>query len=151
MKNFKLVPILLIAVSTVFMFSCKKSKAPTPTPTPAPVNANPPFSWSENGGTAKTTSNVSFHASPGIIQAINSDNLTVIQILTHTSSPGTYPVSTNIGDVDFHYTMTNYTGTSGSVIITSNSNGKISGTFNTSSTSGVFSTVTGQFTDITVQ
>lgn len=134
--------------STLLMPSCKKSEPPAPTP--VVTATNPPFSWSENGATSKSTTNASFNTGAQILQAISSDNLTVIQISLTASIPGTYPVSTANPGNDFHYTNGSYQGTSGSVIITANANGKMSGTFNTSSTINTITSVTGQFTNIPV-
>lgn len=131
MKNQKRLFFLLMIGSVLSISSCKK-KSSEPAPAPVVTAANPPFSWSENGGTSKSTTNASFNSGAQTLQAISSDNLTVIQITLTASTPGTYPVSTaNFGN-DFHYTNGTYQGTSGNVIITANASGKMSGTFNTS-------------------
>ncbi|OFY84929.1 MAG: hypothetical protein A3F72_18275 [Bacteroidetes bacterium RIFCSPLOWO2_12_FULL_35_15] len=148
MKKLKLLPVLVIAACFLLMPACKKKSSDTPAPTPTPTpTSNPSFVWSENGGANKTTTSVTFSNTYNALTASGTSG--TIQFFISTDTPGTYSLSSSSNV--FMYGNGNYSASSGNIIVSSNANGKISGTFSTASTSGSITSVNGSFTDVPVQ
>ncbi len=104
------------------------------------------FTWTENGNaTVQTATTASFNAGYNTLMVPNA-----FEINLSGSTAATYALNAN--NV-ITYTKTNpfFIPTTGSVIITSNTNGKISGTFTgAGAATGGITSVSGTFTDVTV-
>jgi hypothetical protein len=113
---------------------------------PASGGATSGFTWTENGSaTVQTATTASFSAQYNTLIVPN-----VFEINLSGSTAATYVLNANNA---ITYTKTNpfFIPTTGSVIITSNANGKISGTFTgTGPAASGITSVAGTFTDVTV-
>ncbi len=159
MKNLKLAAIVLLTSVTTILSSCSKSD-PTPAAPPAAAVAPDGFTWTENGGTTVMTGATPFfvtqghslfvqNATGGVLFEFNFNSLAPATFVYSTSfSPGTFFVDYQFAGV----TSTNrFVPTSGTCIIASNANGKISGTFTASGSAGTISSIKGAFNNINVQ
>jgi hypothetical protein len=148
MKNAIL--ILATVITTAGFYSCtKKSSSSTPTP------ATNGFVWSENGGANQTadSANYTFGTSPSTQSYImayknfstgpTSRNVE-INLSGNTATTFTIPAQ---GDFVYWRDTTYSMATGGSIVVTSNSGGKASGTFDVTF-SGTPAHVTGTFTNI---
>ncbi|MBC7642264.1 MAG: hypothetical protein H7174_07995 [Flavobacterium sp.] len=150
MKTIRKILLLAFAFATATLFtSCSKSD-----PTPAATVADG-FTWTENGGTNVITGYTpTFYNSSNVLRANNTtgNSLLIFSLSAHTI--GTYNIgATNSVEYFFPgFTINNsFTPSSGSLIIVSNTNGKISGTFTASGSQGTISSIQGTFNNVTVQ
>lgn len=138
--------VVLIIVST--LLSCSKTNTTTTTPTTTKAG----FTWKENSDTTTHTADSSYLTSQYntiIAQQKNGTTYkTVFEINLSASMAGTYTLnSTNV--ITFMVNNTFFIPTSGNVIITSNSAGKVSGTFQGSgAAAGGITSISGSFNDI---
>ncbi len=135
----------LIALIAVSLVACKKDDKE-----PETTNSANGFTWTENGGsTAQTATAATFSTGYKTLIATGAAG-TVFEINLTGTTPGTYTLGS--GNAITYTKVTPYfTPTTGNVIITTNSGGKISGTFQGggTATAGI-TAVAGTFTDITV-
>ena len=159
--NFLKNTILVLAVAiTTLITSCSKSD---PTPAVAPVaTVVDGFTWTENGGTTVMTGYTPFFVNQGHSLFVQNSaggvlfefNFNSLALATNVLGGATYNPG-SVFYVDYQFVgVTNinkFVPTSGTCIIASNYNGKISGTFTASGSSGTISSIKGTFNNITVQ
>lgn len=128
--------------------SCSNDDPATVVPVTAPT-ANG-FTWSKNGsGTIETAAAASFSTQYKTLIAKDASGATIFEINLDGTTAATYTVGVN-NAITFTGVNPYFVATGGSVIMTSNANGKMSGTFQaTGSTSGI-TVIDGTFTNIEV-
>jgi glutamate 5-kinase len=143
----KFYSLALLFISLV-VTSCSKDDANATTPI-APANG---FTWTENGGTTvKTASIASFTTQYKTIFAKNDPVQTLFEINLSAATPATYTIDGSTVALAYVVNSQVFMASSGSVIITANANGKMTGTFQaTGTTTGGVSSVKGSFTNIDV-
>ena len=142
---------LAFVLVTVFLISCNNdddgNAAIIPAPSPPAATG---FTWTENGSsTVKTAASATFSTQFKTLIAKDAGGLTVFEINLDGASAATYTVgSTNA----ITYTEVNpyFVANSGNVVISSNANDKVTGTFQGTGNSAGITAVNGTFTDITV-
>ncbi len=147
----KLSSLLLIALFTITSFSCSKNEDAPPTPT-VPLAGNG-FRWTENGGATEQTVNNPYASNQyKTIFATNTGAGTVYEINLTSIAPATYDIMAS-GNA-FYYKSASmsaaFVPTSGSVVITTNANNKLSGTFTATGSGGGVTSVSGSFTNIVI-
>lgn len=160
MKTVKKFSIILTLVITAIFSSCSTSN---PTPTPA-VTTNPDgFTWTQNGETTARTGFTPFFVNQGHSLFVQNSAGTVLfefnfnSLAPATNNLAAMGVTGNGAQFFIDYQFAGVTSTNrflpsaGTCIITSNANGKISGTFTASGSTGSISSVQGTFKNITVQ
>jgi len=107
------------------------------------------FSWKENGGALKTATVATFSTQYKTFMVKDAANALVFEINLDGTSAATYSIGNSNA---FAYTAVNpyYVATGGNVVITSNSAGKVSGTFTTTGTGGGVTAIEGTFTNVEV-
>jgi hypothetical protein len=153
--------LLLLAFATATLFtSCSKSdSAAATTTTPAAADG---FTWTENGGTTVMTGYTPYFVTQGHSLFVqNATGGVLFEFNFNSLAPATNVlggITFNPGAVfyvDYQFVgVTNinkFVPTSGTCIIASNANGKISGTFTASGSTGTISSIKGTFNNITVQ
>lgn len=130
------------------MASCKDDKDDANAVKPS---AQPGFYFAENGSATQVKTDDAW--ANGAYNSIiaQSSNATVIEINAKSLAAGTYSLSDRYA---FTYIKGgNWEGTAGTLIITKNQDGKLSGTFEATAGSGVagVTSVKGSFTDIPVK
>lgn len=162
MKNFKK-SILLLAFATATLFtSCSKSDPTPAVVTPPAATVVDGFTWTENGGTNVMKGYTPFFVTQGhslFVQNATGGqlfefNFNSLAPATNVLGGATYNPGA-VFYVDYQFvgvTNTNkFEPTSGTCIIASNANGKISGTFTASGSAGTIASIKGTFNNITVQ
>ena len=144
----KLLSIAVLFVATVFCSCSHDDNDPVITPV-APAAANG-FTWKENGGsTIKTAASATFTTQYKTLIAKDASNNTLFEINLSGTGAATYTIDAN--NHLTYATTTYFTADAGSVVITSNAGGKVSGTFHTTGPAAAGVTaVDGTFTNITV-
>ena len=150
MKNLK-TTISIVAISLITIFtSCKKTS--TSDPTPAVVTADG-FTYSENRSTTIKQgfqpSLLSQSHSLFVYNSVASSATILFEFSLTTLAVGIYNLGPNYS-IDYP-SNPSYNPNAGSFIITSNANGKISGTFTSSGSAGSISAVKGTFNNIPIQ
>lgn len=146
----KITILVLIAFLAISTFSCSNNDddvtAPIVTPT---VNG---FTWTDSNSTnVQTVNNPYATAQYKTIFAKNTGGATVFEINLTSLAVGTYSLASANALYYKNATMSaSFSPTSGTVTITANANNKLSGTFTATGTGGGITSVTGQFTNITV-
>lgn len=146
---FKSVAVLFLAFAT---FSCSKNDETPITPiVSVPANG---FKYSENGATTKITAPTAFvNGSFNTIIAQNSGGQTIFEINLTGLTSGSYTIDNSNNFVTYVKPGEgSFVGTAGTVVITSNANSKLTGTFNVTAGSGLagVSSVSGSFTGIAI-
>jgi hypothetical protein len=146
--------ILLPAITTLFLFSCKKDDNPAPA-----VNT---FSWMINGTNYTADLDSGYEASAGFnpftIIAITGTNFNTnfsrkIQFTLNSFTPGTFTIGSG-GNILYYVNEAgqDFFGTGGSLTLSSYSNRKLSGSFNcTMAGPGGNTTITGNFVNVPVR
>lgn len=148
MKKSKFAIILLFAVSALLTSSCKKKKAADPAPIPAA--ATPVFSATVNGsGESWGTYYYQLVSGGTYINAFTGTQQKIQLAITNSQVSGTYPIGTFVMANYWDATNAMNSASSGTIIVSSISGGKISGTY--SFTAGSYTITSGVFTDIPVQ
>ena len=134
---------------TLLMTGCERDSEPESTTLPSSAG----FTWRENSTTAplKTAGSSEVRTQYKSIFAFTGATATsgtVFEFNLSGLSPATYPVNTTNA---FYFNGNTATPATGEVVITANANGKASGTFNATWTSGNVTSVHGTFTDIPVK
>lgn len=138
---------IALVLFTVALSSCSKDSDSSSSTNPVTDG----FKWTENGGTTvSTAANAIFSTGFKTLIATDASGATVFEINLDGTTPATYTIG---GANAITYTSVNpfFIVNSGSVVVTANASGKISGTFQGTGTaaSGITS-VAGTFTNITV-
>ncbi len=108
------------------------------------------FSWQENGaGALKTAATASFSTQYKTLIAKDASNATVFEINLDGTAAATYAVDAN-NAITYAGVNPYFTATSGSVIVTANAGGKISGTFSAAGNAAGITAISGTFKNITV-
>lgn len=107
------------------------------------------FSWKENGGALKSTTKATFSTQYKTFMVKDASDAPLFEINLDGTTAATYTIGSSNA---FTYIAVNpfYMATGGNVIITSNSGGKVSGTFNTQGSGGGITTIEGTFTNVEV-
>lgn len=148
-KNFLQGYICLILLFLAFIFSsCSSSSNEPDTLLPSTTG----FTWRENdpNGALKTAGSSELRTQYKSIFAFTgatSSTGTLFEFNLTGVTPGTYPVNASNA---FYFNGNSATPATGEVVITSNANGKASGTFKAIWSSGAITSVYGTFTDIPV-
>lgn len=162
MKTNKNIILLLVVAITMLITSCSKSDpAPAVVTSPATTTADG-FTWTENGGTTVMTGFTPYFVTQGHTLFVqNSTGGQLFEFNFNSLAPATNVLggpTYNPGAVfyvDYQFvgvTSTNkFVPTAGTCIIANNANGKISGTFTASGSSGTISSIKGTFNNISVQ
>ena len=154
MKHAKTIFSILAIVSVVIFSSCNKASTTT-APTASTADG---FTWTENGGTTVKTGFTPFFLTQShslfVQDAAGASAGVLFEFSLTTFVVGTYNLGPNYY-VDFsfpgHTSSNKFDPNAGSFVITSNANGKISGTFIATGSAGTISSVKGNFNNITVQ
>jgi glutamate 5-kinase len=115
-------------------------------------NENPTegFVWKQNGTeTTYTAATATFSEQYKTLMAKDASNNTLFEINLNGTSAATYAIGANNA---FTYVAANpfYIATAGNVVISANSGGKISGTFQTTGSGSGITSIDGTFTNIDV-
>ena len=134
---------------TLLMTGCERDSEPGSTTPPASAG----FTWRENSTTAplKTAGSSEVRTQYTSIFAFTGATATSGTLFEFNLSglaPATYPVNATNA---FYFNGNTATPATGEVVITANANGKASGTFKATWTSGTVTSVYGTFTDIPVK
>ncbi|RYY84914.1 MAG: hypothetical protein EOO15_18285 [Chitinophagaceae bacterium] len=138
--------IALFAIVLATLASCKKSSETTNNNTPGASG----FTWTEGSGAAITADSAYFTAAFNTLIVWKQGLGKHIEINLSAGTPATYNFSSGNA-----FTLitggSSYAASGGSLTVSSNANGKISGTFSTSGSGASLTAVTGSFTDIPVR
>jgi hypothetical protein len=121
-----------------------------------PPKATPPpaagFTWTENGGTTlKTATTATYTTQYKTIYAKDIANNTIFEINLTAGTPATYTLNGSANALAYIVNSAMFQANSGSVVITTNASGKMSGTFQASGTAaGGITSVSGTFTTINI-
>lgn len=159
MKNLKCTILLLAFATATLLISCSKSD---PAASTTPTTTADGFTWTENGGTTIMTGYTPHFVTQGHTMFVqNATGATLFEFNFNSIDPATNTLggaTYNPGAVfyvDYQFvgvTNTNkFVPTSGTCIIASNIDGKISGTFTASGSAGTISSIKGSFNNITVR
>lgn len=147
----KLISFALITLISLTFLSCSNDDDNS-NPTPVTPVAGNGFTWTINGTTATkatATANYNLQGSAMNLFATTPGNGTTFEINLTGSTPGTYTLG---GGNALYYNLSStenlVSPTSGTVIITSFANNKVSGTFTASGTGNGVTSVSGSFTNI---
>lgn len=147
----KLSVLVIIALLAITSISCSKSEDATTNV--VPPNATDGFIWTENGNTTVlTVDNPYVNGQFKSIFALRS-GVTIYELNLTSIAVGTYPLSATSANSLFYNNSaasTSFSPTSGSVIITTNANNKLTGTFTATGTGAGVSSVSGSFTNIVI-
>lgn len=147
MKNLKKAFLIAIVALTTIFSACSTSGSTTTTPT----SANNSFTWTENGGsTILTADNPYANLQGKTIFAVRTGN-TIYEINLTSLAVGTYPIGSSNVITYVPNAAGFFNATSGNVIITANAGNKISGTFTGTGSGNGITSVSGQFTNISIQ
>ena len=155
MKHAKAIFSILAIVSALIFSSCNKSNTEISTP---PASTADGFTWTENGGTTVKVGFTPFFLAQShslfVQDAAGASAGVLFEFSLTTLAVGTYNLGPNYY-VDFlfpgHTTSNKFDPKAGSIIISSNANGKISGMFTATGSAGTISSVKGNFNNITIQ
>lgn len=143
-----ILPLFIVVTS---LFSCNNDETVSSPPPPPPIDA-PYFTYAEGGGTIMNITNPSATlASSTIFARTGSD--TEIEINLFSLAIGVYTVNdTNHFTYYKPGTSIIWTGYTGTIIITANSDGKLSGSFDINSGTGspMINSVSGNFENIAI-
>jgi len=139
-----------IALATLIT-SCSKSD-PAAAVTPASSTTDG-FSWTENGGTTVKTATAFYVTSQNNLYAKNAAGVDIFEITTKNTIAGTYIIGDNFSVIQYSGVSPTYNPPTGKIIITSNTGGKMSGTFEGAGTSSgcPLTSIKGAFNNIPVQ
>lgn len=117
-------------------------------PTPAPAADG--FTWKENGSaTSNTATTATFSTQYKTLIAKDASNATLFEINLSGTAPATYTVDAN-NAITYAAVNPYFTATSGSIVISANASGKVTGTFQATGNAAGITAITGTFTNITV-
>ncbi len=149
----KVSSLLLLALFAITTISCSKDDGAVPTSTPVSPVAGDGFRWTDSSSSSVQTVNNPYASNQfKTIFATNTGGGTVYEINLTSIAIGTYDIMAS-GNAFFYQNSTMsaaFSPTSGSVVITSNSNNKLTGTFTASGTGGGITSVSGSFTNIAI-
>ena len=147
----KIFSLVLITLLTIASVSCSDNDDITVTPV-VPIAADG-FRWTENGTvTVLTVDNPYVNGQFNSIFAVRSGT-TIYEINLTATTPATYTLGgSSLNSLFYNNTnaSTSFSPTSGSVIITSNTNNKLTGTFTATGTGGGVTSVSGSFKNIVI-
>jgi len=143
MKNNLLIAALFI--SLISLVACSEDKTNDITP-----SGSTGFVWTDNAGNTITADSAYYVSQYKSIKAFKGGIQKLVEINLTAGAAGTYTIGTNNA---FSYLTGQdlYLAASGSVIITSNANSKMSGSFTTVGTGASITSITGTFIDIPVK
>lgn len=149
MKNFTPIFILLTFVLLIIT-SCNSDQNDPATPIPS---ASAGFKWKENSTTATEKTAASADFKTNTMRAYDANQKMIFEInLMKSSAVGTYTIDGDyVKGTALYYLEDSFNATSGTFTITSNTNGKMSGTFEAHGSGNTISTMYGTFTDIPIQ
>lgn len=153
MKN-NLLKVLFVLFSVLTISCSKNDDEPiTPIAPIAPVQADG-FYYAENGSSTITkAASAQVNGAFDTIIAKDASNVTLCEINLTALTVGTYTIdNTNNAFAFVRNGVGTFIGSAGTITITSNSGGKLSGSFNCTAGSGVagLNSVSGTFTNITI-
>ena len=142
-KLILILSVLLLAVS------CNREETDATTTNPSATSG---FTWMENdpNGAVKTAATSELRTQYKSIFAFDSSNATLFEINLTGTAPATYDLATS-GNAFYFKDMATGGAITGKVIITSNSGGKASGTFEAFTSGTGITRVYGTFKDIIVK
>ena len=145
----KLINYVMIVLMTISSISCSNDDDNS-SPTVTPPTISDGFTWTINGTTAsKNTTVANYNLQGSAMNLFATPNGTVFEINLTGSAPGTYTLGNgNALYYNFSTSENLISPTSGTVIITSFANSKVSGTFNASGSGTGVTTISGTFTNI---
>lgn len=148
-KSFLLLVLVIFSVLTSLV-SCNRNESDDQPSNPQPAAAG--FTWRENSATGilKTAGSSEVRTQYNSIFAFQGSSATsgtLFEINLTAVTPGTYAIGSSNA---FYFSGGTGNPTSGNVVISSNANGKASGTFEAYYGSGNITAVYGTFTDIPV-
>ena len=148
----KLLSIIIITFFAVATTSCNNDNDDASPATPAPTTGDG-FRWTDSSSSTEQTVNNPYASDTyNSIFATNTGGGTVFEINLTSIDVGTYSLTVS-GNALFYQSSTmpsSFSPTSGSVIITTNANNKLSGTFTATGTGGGVTAVSGSFTNIAI-
>lgn len=132
---------------TVFLVACAKDNTEPEDPAQNPDKGS--FSWQTNPGGNNTVADSAFYyAQFTTILAFKNGNSNSLEMTLASLAPGTYSLSSTTGNTfEFVSGSTTYAG-SGTCVISSASNGKLSGSFNVTLSGGSLTGINGSFSGI---
>ena len=154
MKKTILIGLGVFSAFAAGFMGCKKDEpAPVdPIDNTIQVGTIPGFTWTPAGGaTIFADSSKCIGAFNNII-AYKKGNSNSVDIVLSSITVSTYSISSSLGNsFDFITAGTSYSGKSGTLSITANANGKLTGSFSTSLTGGTVTALTGEFINIPIK
>jgi hypothetical protein len=141
---------LVLSLSALMFFSCKKEQETASCSTCSVGNGNEQsgFSYNINGGGPVTADSATYNVVNRTITSYRQGMAKRIVIKTSSQSPGTYNFTSSANTFYYIESVGTYYATSGYITITANANNKISGSFSSGGTGGTSTTVSGNFKDI---
>lgn len=140
--------LLMILLFSAIIFSCKKKEDDSCSSCAVGGSSEPAgFTYTKNSGGTIVADSAFFFLSTKIIIAYRQGMTYRIIVKTSSQAVGTYSVNGASNTVTYIEPLGSYNATGGSVNITANASGKLSGNF-ISNGGGVASTISGQFKDI---
>ena len=138
----------LMVLLTLLFTSCSSEDDTT-----SNTNATSGFSWRENSSTAPEKNAASADFKINTLRAYDAQKNMLFEInLMKGSSVGTYTIDGDyVKGTAVYYLGDSFNATSGTLKVTANANGKMSGTFEASGSGKTISKIYGTFNDIPVQ
>lgn len=141
---------ILFTFFSLMLISCSSDNDATNTNNNNPTSG---FVWRENfiDAPLNNANSAYFTVAFNTLIAKDANNITLFELNLTGATPATYPI--NNTPVFFTYTGINpiFVATGGQVVITSNANGKLSGTFEAFKTGTGLTRIYGSFTEIPIQ
>jgi hypothetical protein len=135
----------------ILVTSCKKQE-PDQSCGSCPVGGSTSpvdgFSYVKNGGSAVYADSAFFNSTNKTITSYYHGIATRVNIKTTSQAPGTYTFTVPGNTLSYTETSFTYIASGGSIIISSNSNNKLTGNFVSNGTGGGIVSLTGQFQNI---
>lgn len=140
----------MIIIVFATLLSCKKEPEQSCGTCPVGGSTTPTsgFSYVKNNGSAIYSDSAFYNSSYKTITSYYHGISTRVNIKTTSQAPGTYTFTAPGNTLSYTETSLTYIASGGSIVITSNSNNKLSGDFVSNGTGGGIITLTGQFYNI---
>ena len=140
---------LIASMLFAMTFTACSNDDDQPTIPVVPVTADG-FTWKENGTeTVHSAASASFSTTYKTLIAKDASNATLFEINLSGTTPATYSVDAS-NAITYTGVSPYFTATGGSVIITTNANGKMTGSLRAVGNSGGITMINGTFKNITV-
>lgn len=145
---------VFVFLCTIVITSCKKTESEPSCTTCAQgggPGGSPGFNWKTNGNQSYFADSTLFVTSSKMVKAFYQGTTHALYIKVTSPAVGSYLFGTGTGNtLSFTKNGVAYAATSGTVSITKNASGKMSGNFTSYGNSGSITSLVGDFTDIEI-